>query len=62
MSKNKEKKENKKYTFLLNHKNVGCEVVVETASEDILSGCCYRAGDVLKLDAYGVAILESEKL
>lgn len=55
-------KENKKYTFLLNHKNVGCEVVVETASEDILSGCCYRAGDVLKLDAYGVAILESEKL
>lgn len=55
-------KENKKYTFLLNHKNVGCEVVVETASEDILSGCCYQAGDVLKLDAYGVAILESEKL
>lgn len=56
-------RENEKvsFLFLLNHGAEAVQVVVDEAGTDIISGSSYQAGDSLKLDKAGVAIIKRNK-
>ena len=47
----------KEYTFLLNHNEDAVNIVCDMAAQDILSEANYSAGEIIKLDGYGVVIL-----
>lgn len=56
-------RENKKvsFLFLLNHGAEAVWVVIDEAGTDLISGSSYQAGDSLKLEKAGVAIIKRKK-